>query len=445
MSPSKCSSVNLSVSVNGNNQINVAGYSYDADGDMTADGQSNYAYDAEDEMVTANGVTYTYDGDGLRVKKSSGTLYWRSCTGQVLEETDTNGNLTSTAGRDYIFFAGRRVAWRDSSGYVYYYFADAIGNTRAVTDSSGNTCFSADYYPYGQENDYINACSPTYKFTGYEYDSETGNYYAYARYYNPRLGRFMSPDPLGGAIANPQSLNRYAYVTNNPASFTDAWGLCGGSGDYPDLPCPIGTLIVVNGGGGPGPGPGMGGGGMGGDNGCPPTFKTVLTHTLMSVAGGLNGCGPAGGGGGGGNGGGGAHGTPPQSQGPKQNRWVCAAQTADKYSVAGALGTTNKTGFWANVFNGFAGNAFSGLTLAFSGNGNKYRFATSVVNAPPPVGFAATANTINAVTTPAPISELGLTETVGSEILGEGLGYTVASLKIGYDAVSYGAALYKCW
>jgi len=143
--------------------------------------------------------------------------------------------------RDYIFFAGRRIAWRDSSGSVYYYFVDMLGSTRAVTDSSGNPCFNADYYPYGQENDYAASCSPTYKFTGYEYDSETGNYYAYARYYDPRRGRFMSPDPLGGRVGNPQSLNRYAYVVNNPTSFIDPLGM-----DQ----CPTGTsntCVVVSG------------------------------------------------------------------------------------------------------------------------------------------------------------------------------------------------------
>jgi RHS repeat-associated protein len=221
MSPSKCSGPNLSVSVNAKNQITSTGFSYDAAGNLTADGQYSYAYNAESEITSANGVNYTYDGDGLRVRKSSGTLYWRDSSGRVMEETDTSGNVQ----RDYIFFAGQRIAWRDSSGGVYYYFVDILGSTRVVTDSSGNACFNADYYPYGQENDYSTSCSPTYKFTGYEYDSETGNYYAYARYYDPLRGRFMSPDPLGGAVGNPQSLNRYAYVLNNPTSGTDPSGL----------------------------------------------------------------------------------------------------------------------------------------------------------------------------------------------------------------------------
>jgi RHS repeat-associated protein len=113
----------------------------------------------------------------------------------------------------------------DASGNVYYEFADMLGSTRVVTDSTGNTCFDADYYPYGQKMDHTSTCAPTSRFTGYEYDVETGNYYAFFRYYSPRLGRFMTADPLGGSMGNPQSLNRYSYVVNNPANFVDPLGL----------------------------------------------------------------------------------------------------------------------------------------------------------------------------------------------------------------------------
>ena len=261
----------------------------------------------------------------MRVEKSSGTLYWRAYTGQVIEETNTSGGMQ----RDYIFpeepgfrrrtptpakrlnFAGRRIAWKDSSGNAYYYFVDALGSTRAVTDSSGNVCFSADYYPgarpersgRGQENapcasrmalrdDYNTSCSPTYKFapfasrmhlrdTGYEFDSETGNYYAGvypdlfvgARYYNPRLGRpdaftdtgrsalsepdrFMSPDPLGGSVDDPQSLNGYAYVLNDPTTFTgpaempESFGALGSRGVSSPLQAIVSGLVAGGSGGG---------------------------------------------------------------------------------------------------------------------------------------------------------------------------------------------------
>jgi RHS repeat-associated protein len=62
-------------------------------------------------------------------------------------------------------------------------------------------------------------------FTGKERDTESGLDYFGARYYASSMGRFMSPDPTGGRLANPQTLNRYAYVVNNPLSFVDPTGL----------------------------------------------------------------------------------------------------------------------------------------------------------------------------------------------------------------------------
>src|SRR5438876_1047885 len=111
----------------------------------------------------------------------------------------------------------RRLASRNGSGAVYYYFTDHLGSTRAVTDASGKLCYDADFSPYGQEMSHTErlqttACQPSYKFTGYERDPETtagatdsGLDYAFARYYSPRLGRFLSTDPLGGALGNIQS------------------------------------------------------------------------------------------------------------------------------------------------------------------------------------------------------------------------------------------------
>lgn len=62
-------------------------------------------------------------------------------------------------------------------------------------------------------------------FTGKERDAESGNDYLGARYYGSNMGRMLSPDPVGGSLANPQSLNKYVYVLNNPLSLTDPTGL----------------------------------------------------------------------------------------------------------------------------------------------------------------------------------------------------------------------------
>src|SRR5487761_257220 len=219
---SQCTAGWLSVTTDGYNHLSATGYSYDAAGDMTSDGSYTYTYDAENRITSANGVTYTYDGNDLRVEKSSGTLYWRSVSGNAMAESDLGGNITS----EYIFFAGRRIA-RISGSTVNYFYSDALGTTHTITDATGNACYDASFTPYGQEMLNPNTsqtCSSNYKFTGYEYDSETGLYYAFARYYNPRLGRFMSSDPLGGDIPAPQSQNRYAYVTNDPVNLVDRMG-----------------------------------------------------------------------------------------------------------------------------------------------------------------------------------------------------------------------------
>ncbi len=66
-----------------------------------------------------------------------------------------------------------------------------------------------------------------YKFTGKEFDDESGLYNYGARYYGPAIGRFTSPDPQGIALRhllNPQKLNKYSYVLNNPESMFDPDG-----------------------------------------------------------------------------------------------------------------------------------------------------------------------------------------------------------------------------
>lgn len=201
---------------------------YDNSGNMTNDGIYAYTFDAESRISSANGFNYTYDGNGLRVEKSNGTLetlYWRAITGDALAETDTSGNTKN----EYVYFAGQRIAWWDgvATQNLYYIYPDAVGSTRIIAEANGTTCYDSEFTPYGQELNHTNSCPSTYnyRFTGYERDPETGLDYAFARYYSSRLGRFMSPDPLNGDVVDPQSLNRYAYVGNNPPNFIDPSGL----------------------------------------------------------------------------------------------------------------------------------------------------------------------------------------------------------------------------
>ena len=74
---------------------------------------------------------------------------------------------------------------------------------------------------------FLNTCGPNYKFAGMERDSESGLDHTLFRQSASNQGRWLSPDPIGGDISNPQSLNRYAYVLNNPTTLIDPLGLAG--------------------------------------------------------------------------------------------------------------------------------------------------------------------------------------------------------------------------
>ena len=87
---------------------------------------------------------------------------------------------------------------------------------------------------------FSSAFRTAHKFTGKERDTESGLDNFEARYLGSSLGRFMSPDPMGGKTEDPQSLNRYAYVRNNPLTLTDPSGMNFG------LPCSGGNTDTCN-------------------------------------------------------------------------------------------------------------------------------------------------------------------------------------------------------
>jgi RHS repeat-associated protein len=104
-----------------------------------------------------------------------------------------------------------------------YYHQDQLSN-RLITDVNGNKLGEQGHFPFG-ESWYTSGTSTDLQFTTYERDTESGNDYAVRRYYINRLGRFNSTDPLAGDIGDPQTLNRYAYVRNNPLTLTDPSGM----------------------------------------------------------------------------------------------------------------------------------------------------------------------------------------------------------------------------
>ena len=225
-----CTQESLSVTALSNNQLSATGFSYDASGNILTDGHNTYGWNAESEIKSAGGENYTYDGDGDRVEKSgnqSNKIYWYGAGSEILDESDLSGNITD----EYIFFGGKRIARRDSSGNVVYYAADHLGTSRVVTNATGGILDQSDFYPFGGERVLSSSSGNTYKFEGKERDTETNNDDFGARYYSSQFGRWLSPDwsaipaPVPYAnLTNPQTLNLYAMVSDNPETFADLDG-----------------------------------------------------------------------------------------------------------------------------------------------------------------------------------------------------------------------------
>jgi RHS repeat-associated protein len=164
------------------------------------------------------------------VKKPNVSMQWYGAGSDVIYQSDFSGNN----GTDYIFLGGRRLASYDENTWtINHYFQDALGSTRLVVPFNSNSvCYDADFYPgvYPErgrrdgERVATSTCAPSYKFTGMMRDG-TGDEHTQYRQYLSNLGRWASPDPLAGDVTNPQSLNRYAYVMNNPTTLTDPLGL----------------------------------------------------------------------------------------------------------------------------------------------------------------------------------------------------------------------------
>ena len=243
------------------------GFVYDDAGRMvsrTVDGVSTaLVWDVMSNLVESDGagghVVYVYDASGQRVAQvrlsegetaGSATAYVGS--GQVTDPDTTTGATGYTTATRYYTFGGVTVAVRTDDGQLALMLGDEQGSTSVmmpvVLDGSGAMAPAvlADaagvvrtaYTPYGQLRGADNVAVDR-GWLGQVEDTETGLTYLNARYYDPALQRFLSPDPLMNP-GDPRTLDAYRYAENNPVVFTDASGLfaaCSGVSGAAETAC----------------------------------------------------------------------------------------------------------------------------------------------------------------------------------------------------------------
>ena len=110
-------------------------------------------------------------------------------------------------------------------GALYYVHQDHLGSTVAVSDAAAQAVGRVQYDPYGEVLTSTLPVTLTDRlFTGARFDGTIGLYQMGARWYDPALGRWLQADTIVPNPTNPQDLNRYAYVRNNPLRYTDPSG-----------------------------------------------------------------------------------------------------------------------------------------------------------------------------------------------------------------------------
>jgi RHS repeat-associated protein len=216
-----------------NNRMSLSGVAYDTAANLQLFNTADLRYDAENRLVkaTKNSTVYTYGYD---------------CEGRRVARTSPNGTTTYVYDAQGQLAAEYGPAVENPDSGRRYLTADHLGSTRLVTDANGNDVVRYDYLPFGEEitvgthgrtsvMGYGAATGGKLEFTGKERDAETGLDYFGARYLSSAQGRWLSPDwsvnpqPVPYAnLADPQTLNLYSYVRNNPLSQADADGHCPG-------------------------------------------------------------------------------------------------------------------------------------------------------------------------------------------------------------------------
>lgn len=183
-------------------------------------------------LTSIDGVALKYDYNGLRTQKGDRTYYWQS-DNLIMERWVKNGAENYI----YYYYDESGVCGMNYNGTEYYYRKNILGDVIEIYNNLGNLQCRYVYDAWGNHKVYnasgseigaevinIGNINPI-RYRGYYWDKEFGLYYLQSRYYDPKIGRFISADSVD--YLDPEDvagLNLYSYCNNNPVMSTDPGG-----------------------------------------------------------------------------------------------------------------------------------------------------------------------------------------------------------------------------
>jgi RHS repeat-associated protein len=216
-------------------------YAWDPRGRTRTDGNRTYEWDALSRLRRidyASGTKATflnYDALGRLsslTESNDGTIKHAAITNLASRRVFVWDGLSPAA--EIILLNGQKpvVRYHYQQGFIdsgrpkrkYNYARDHLGSITDIVGEGNDRALHVDYDPWGNAttSGSVNSVhEPTFSFCGYMYHKPSGLYLTLFRQYDPAIGRWLSPDPLGES----SGLNLYAYVNGNPVNATDPFGL----------------------------------------------------------------------------------------------------------------------------------------------------------------------------------------------------------------------------
>ena len=215
-------------------------WSWDADGRLSQHGGTSYSWSSEQmsESVAPDGTLTRLDYDALGERLSTSIEL-----GGVVEGTESLvddsaslsqvvADLTGVGLTSWTRVGGELLAIHGVDG-SHFYHGDALGSILALTDGQGEVSDEYTFDAFGVLEEHVGDSSQPYGFAGELFSESLGLAHHRARWLDPEIGRFVSPDPFSGVLEIPWTLNAYPYVAGDPINARDP------SGRIPDWLVPI--------------------------------------------------------------------------------------------------------------------------------------------------------------------------------------------------------------